>query len=201
MNRLSQPIMLVLGPQGSGKGTQAARLSAEYGIPTVAAGDLLRAAVERGDELGQRVANLINNGILVTIDLWAAVVGAFLDQADLSKGYLLDGVVRTKEQVEAFSSILRARSLGEPWVLVIDLPDAIAVQRLLKRGRHDDTEQAIRARLEWSRTQTEPVIEHYNALRRVVRVDGDQSKDDVYAQIVAALTTRGIVPPESPHVR
>lgn len=194
MMSVTGPIILVLGPQGSGKGTQAARLSEAYGIPTVAAGDLLRAAVERGDELGQRVAALLNNGILVTIDLWVAVVGAFLDQADLSRGYLLDGVVRTMEQVEQFTAILKERSLGEPWVLVIDLNDVVAIDRLLKRARHDDTEEAIRSRLEWSRTQTEPVIAHYQQLGRVVRIHGDQSKDAVYADVVQALTQRGVLP-------
>lgn len=188
------PIIIVVGPQGSGKGTQVDMLSKTYGIPSVGAGDLLRQAAAEPTEVGQKVKALIDNGHLVTIDLWQAVVGAALDKAELSKGYILEGVVRTLEQVKVFESLLMSRHLAEPWVLSIELVDDIAVERLLKRGRNDDTEQMIRTRLDWSRTEVQPVIEYYRPLGRLVTVNGDQSIEAVHAEIIAKLVAAGALP-------
>lgn len=191
------PMILVLGPQGSGKGTQVARLAAEYQLPSVSAGELLRAAAKESSALGRAIDARLKAGQLVTIDQWTAIVGAYLDRAELAHGYLIEGVVRTIEQVGRFDQLLAARSLTQPWVLSLTLPDDVAVERLVKRGRSDDTEAAIRARLSWSRSEVEPVLEHYRQLGRLIEVNGDQPIDAVYADVVAGLTVAGALPGNS----
>ncbi len=198
--RSSGPLILILGPQGSGKGTQIKLLGERYGLPSVSAGELLR-TTDPATELGRQVHELIDTGKLVTIDLWEAVVVDYLDHVDLSKGYLLDGVVRTLEQQTRLERLLVDRQLALPWVLSITLTDDIALARLMKRalieGRTDDTEAAIRARLAWSRSEVQPVIDHYRSLGRVVEVNGDQSIERVHHDIVAGLATAGALPQET----
>ena len=187
------PILIVLGPQGSGKGTQVELLSKQFNIPSVSAGELLRSTIAKQSELGKKIGALLDQGILVTIDLWEKVIGEYIDQADLSNGYILEGVLRTLEQVERFNQILDARHLEQPWVLEIKLDDETATKRLLLRGRHDDTEAAIRTRLEWSRNEVQPVIDYYKQKDQLVSVDGNQSIEQVHADIVAGLKQAGVL--------
>ena len=188
------PIIIVIGPQGSGKGTQVELLSKEFEIPSISAGDLLRTMSAKATDLGRKIGDLINNGKLVTIDLWEAVVGEYIDQADLSKGYIFEGVLRTLEQVEKFNRILEIRKFDQPWVLEIRLDDETATQRLLLRGRHDDTEEAIRTRLAWSRKEVQPVIDYYQNKQRLISIDGNQSIEKVHSDIVGELTKANILP-------
>lgn len=190
-------LILVLGPQGSGKGTQIALLREQCGLPAVSAGELLRQTDPRTD-LGRHVHALIDQGKLVTLDLWQAVVGDYLDHADLSQGYLLDGVVRTMEQEALFSPMLTDRQLPPASVLSITLDDGAAIERLLKRaaieGRADDTAAGIRQRLSLMRSVTQPVIDHYRSIGRCVEVNGHQTIEAVHADIVAGLTAAHLLP-------
>ena len=182
------PIIIVIGTVGSGKGTQVALISKEYDIPSVSAGDLFRNEAAKPTELGKRVDKILRSGGLMTIDLWKEVVGAYIDHTNFSKGYILDGVLRSLEQVAAFNALIKEKQLPEPWALEIRLDEDIAMERLMKRGRQDtDSVEATKARLEWSRTQTQPVIDQFRELGRLVSVDGDQTIEKVHADIIEEL--------------
>jgi len=188
------PIIIVLGPQGAGKGTQVALLTEQFGIPAVAAGDLFRTAAAQDTEIGRRAKAVLDAGGLMSIDLWEPVVGAYLDTLDLSRGYFLDGLLRSVEQIESFNRILAKRQLAAPFVLSIVLDDATATERLLARGRADDTPEQIRARLAWSRTQMQPVIEYFRSAGRLIEVDGKHSIDEVHNLAVAGLIAAKALP-------
>lgn len=194
----SGPIIHVLGTVGSGKGTQVAKLTKQFGIPAISAGDLFRQTAEQPTPFGRRVKAILVAGSLMTIDIWDEIIRTYLLSADFSKGYLLDGVVRTLEQVTHFEQILQEMNLQNPWVLAIDVPEAVAFERILKRGRADtDTEEATRKRLAWSREQTKAVIDYYLDQHRVISVDGNQPVEDVYRDIVAGLESHALLPGET----
>jgi adenylate kinase len=156
--------ILLLGPQGSGKGTQAQRISRTYGIPHIATGDMLRAAIDAGTELGRKVKPIYDAGELVPDDLMIELIRARLSQPDAEEGFVLDGFPRTLEQAEALDDMLL--EIGSPLDVVFDLQidEPTAVRRLLGRardeGRSDDTPEAIAKRLALFREATLPVIEH-----------------------------------------
>ncbi len=177
--------LLLLGPPGAGKGTQAKLLSNALGIPHVSTGDMLRAAVAAGSEMGRRVQQVMDAGELVSDDLMIEVVEDRLDQADAGCGYLLDGFPRTIPQAEALANgALDA-------VVLIEVDDEEIVDRLLRRaeeeGRTDDTEEVVRRRLEVYREQTEPLVRYYEQRGLLAAVDGIGSVDDVLARCVQAL--------------
>ncbi len=188
------PIIIVIGPQGSGKGTQAALIARDYDMSSITAGDLFRNVAQENSDLGRRAKAVLDAGGLMPIDLWEAVVGSYLKRVDLTRGYLLDGVIRSMEQVDRFDQIVAAQSLSEPFVLSITLDEAVAIKRLLKRGRHDDTPEQIRVRLAWSQQEVQPVIDHFRKLGRLVEVDGDDTIDVVHQKIVVALTKVNALP-------
>jgi adenylate kinase len=191
---IARPIIHVLGTVGSGKGTQVALLADRYQIPAVAAGDLFRQAAAQPTPAGQRVTAILQSGALMPIERWNDVVRSYLENADFSRGYLLDGVVRTLEQLGQFSAFVTKRHLPEPWALAIELSDELALERLRQRSRPDtDSEAAIRVRLAWSRDQTQRVIRFYADRGRVVTVNGDQSINAVHRDIVAKLSAVGLL--------
>lgn len=183
--------ILILGPQGSGKGTQAQRIAASYGIPHVATGDMLREAMAAGSELGRRVQPIYDAGKLVPDDLMIDLIRERSEQDDVADGFVLDGFPRTMAQAEALDDMLREIEMPITVVLQLDVPEEICVDRLSKRaaeeGRVDDTPEAIRTRLELYRRETEPVIEHYRAQGNLVVVHGDRPVDDVFGEIQEAL--------------
>jgi len=180
--------ILILGPQGSGKGTQAKRIAAAYGVPHVATGDMFRAAVAAGSELGERVAPILEEGGLVPDDLTIELIRERLAEED---GFVLDGFPRTMAQAEALDAMLD--EIGKPLdvVLLLEVSDEVASARLEKRheleGRTDDTPEAIRTRLRHYHELTEPVVERYRAEGRVVGVDGERGVDEVASAIEDAL--------------
>jgi adenylate kinase len=180
--------ILILGPQGSGKGTQAKRISASRGIPHVATGDILRAAVDEGDELGLRVQPILERGDLVPDALMVDVIRARL--AD-EEGFVLDGFPRTVPQAEALDAMLE--EIGKPLdvVLLLEVSDDVALERLGERreaeGRSDDAPEAIRNRLRLYHELTEPVVERYRANGTLVAVDGERTIDEVALAIEDAL--------------
>jgi adenylate kinase len=180
--------ILILGPQGSGKGTQAALIAQAYGVPHVATGDILRAAVANGSELGHKVRPILDRGDLVPDDLMVGLIRERLEQED---GFVLDGFPRTVPQAEALDAMLDEIEKPLDVVLLLGVSDDVAVERLLQRGavehRADDEPDAIRNRLRLYHRLTEPVVERYRAGGTLVAVDGEQPVEGVYAAIQDAL--------------
>ncbi len=184
---MGDPLRIVLlGAPGCGKGTQAERLEVSLGVPAISTGDMLRAAVAAGSELGQRVEGVMASGALVDDDLMADVVRDRLAQDDAAGGFLLDGYPRTAPQAGTLEEILNGRELDH--VVTIDVPDEVLVQRIVLRGRGaDDREEVVRERLQVYAAQTEPLISHYERLGLLRRVNGNVGIEQVTAAIESAL--------------
>ena len=179
--------IVFLGPPNSGKGTQAKVLAGRLGIPAISTGEMLRAAVEAGSELGSRVKGVMARGELVSDELMAEVVTDRLAQEDAREGFLLDGYPRTGAQVETLRNILDRAGVVLDDVVLIDAPEEVLLERALSRGREDDKEHVARERLEVYRKDTEPLVEHYESHGLLRRIDGDQTIDEVGQAILAAL--------------
>jgi adenylate kinase len=183
--------ILILGPQGSGKGTQAQRIAASYDIPHIATGDMLREAITEGTELGRRVKPLYDAGQLVPDDLMIELIRQRLEHDDVDDGFILDGFPRTIAQAEALDAMLREIERPLTVVLQLDVSEDVCVERLLKRaaeeGREDDTPEAIRTRLDLYRRETEPVVEHYRTQGSLVVIHGDRLVNEVFDEIQQAL--------------
>lgn len=183
--------ILLLGSQGAGKGTQALRISEAYGIPHIATGDILRAAMADGTELGLKVKPIYDSGNLVPDDLMIGIIRDRLAQEDTDNGFVLDGFPRTLAQTEALDRTLREIGKELSVVFVLQLPESVAVARLTKRaeleGRVDDTPEAIAKRLELYRRETEPLVEWFRARSNVVTVHAERSVSEVFGEIQEAL--------------
>jgi adenylate kinase len=183
--------ILLLGPQGSGKGTQAKRISAEYGIPHVATGDMLRDTIASGSELGRHVKPILERGELVPDDLMISLIRDRLSRDDTLAGFVLDGFPRTMAQAEALDAMLREIVRELTIVFELQLSDDVCIERLLRRarleGRVDDTPEVVRRRLELYHRETEPLIEHYRATGKLVGIHADRSIPEVFAEIQEAL--------------
>jgi adenylate kinase len=183
--------VLLLGPQGAGKGTQAHRISAEYGIPHIASGEILRAEMQAGTELGRRVKNVYDRGDLVSDDLMIELIRTRLAQSDTEAGFVLDGFPRTTVQAEALDAMFNEIGRSFSVVFALQIPDGVAFERLRKRaeieGRADDTDEAIRRRLENYHRETEPLIEYYRVRGNLVPIHGNRSENEVFAEIQQAL--------------
>ncbi len=183
--------ILLLGPQGAGKGTQGKLISREHGLPHIATGDILRLAISAGTELGRRAEPLLNAGQLVPDEIMIGLIRDRLAHEDTERGFVLDGFPRTAVQAEALDEMLNEidRPLGV--VFEFQLPEEMAVQRLLLRaeeeGRADDTPQAIRTRLGLYKEQTAPLVEHYRARGILVPLHADRPVDEVFEEIQQAL--------------
>jgi adenylate kinase len=183
--------LLLLGPQGAGKGTQGKLISREYGIPHIATGDILRAAIAAGSALGRQAEPLLASGQLVPDDLMIELIRDRLANEDTERGVVLDGFPRTAVQAEALDEMLSEidRPLGV--VFEFQLPEEMAVQRLLRRaeeeGRADDTPDTIRTRLRLYHEQTAPLVEYYRARGILVPIHADRSIDEVFQEIQQAL--------------
>ncbi|HEY7539259.1 MAG TPA: adenylate kinase [Methylomirabilota bacterium] len=185
--------VLILGPQGSGKGTQAKLISSTYGIPQIATGDMLREIKELDTELGRRVKALYDRGDLVDDATIVELIESRLDRGDTIPGFVLDGFPRNTAQAEALDDLL-AR-LGRDLDVVFELQASdreVLLERLAKRaaeeGRTDDTPEAIRKRLEIYDRETAPLVEYYRSTRgNVVGIHADRPIEDVFAEIRAAL--------------
>ena len=183
--------VLLLGPQGAGKGTQAKRIAAEYGIPHIASGEILRAEMAAGTELGNRVKEVYDRGDLVSDDLMIELIRNRLEQPDAENGFVLDGFPRTTVQAEALDSILSDIGRTFSVVFALQLPDEVAFERLRRRAelenRADDTDEAIRRRLEHYHRETEPLIEYYRVRGNLVPIHGNRKENEVFSEIQEAL--------------
>jgi len=179
--------VLLLGPQGAGKGTQAKRISAEYGIPHIASGEILRAEMDAGTELGERVQETIERGDLVSDDLMIELIRNRLEQPDTESGFVLDGFPRTTVQAEALDSMFGDIGRNFSVAFSLQIPDEIAFERLRRRAREDDTDEAIQRRLDNYHRETEPLIEYYRTRGNVVPIHANRSENEVFAEISRAL--------------
>jgi adenylate kinase len=177
--------VVLLGPPGAGKGTQAARLSSDRGWIHLSTGDLLRAAVKEGTETGRRAKSFMDRGALVPDDVVLALLRDRLRTAPKGAGFLLDGFPRNVAQARALDQDLGPAGIG--CVLHLRLDDEEVVRRLLGRGRPDDTEPVIRNRLEVYRAETAPLIRHYEEKGLLRTVDARGTVDQVYALLQSAL--------------
>jgi adenylate kinase len=183
--------LLVLGPQGAGKGTQAKRISREHGIPHVSTGDMFRAEQEAGTEFGRRVGEIMATGQLVPDELTIAMIQERLGRDDARDGFVLDGFPRNLAQAEALDSMLGGIGRGLDAILFFDIPDQVGMERALRRAeienRLDDTTDVIAKRLEIYHSETEPIVEHYRATGKLVPLHAEASIDAVWAEVSAAL--------------
>ena len=183
--------LLLLGPPGAGKGTQAQLLVDRLGVPQISTGDMLRAAVAAGSDLGRRAEALMARGELVSDDVVIGVGEERLAEDDAQTGFVLDGFPRTAGQAEALDALLdrSGRRLERCIALLVD--EDVLVDRLLKRaaieGRSDDNEETIRKRMDVYRAQTEPLVAHYRERGVLREVDGMGAIPEVAARIQGAL--------------
>ncbi|WP_314317217.1 adenylate kinase [Actinomyces oris] len=188
--------MVLLGPPGAGKGTQAARIAERLNIPAISTGDIFRANVAGATELGTQAKAYMDKGEYVPDSITNAMVADRIAQADCENGFLLDGYPRTTAQVGELDSMLKASGLALDVVVEITADAEAVVARLLKRageqGRADDTEPVIRRRLEVYAESTAPLADLYAERALLVQVDGMGEIDVVTGRIMEALASRGI---------
>ena len=187
-------LIVFLGPPGSGKGTQAERLSANYELPKVSTGDMLRQAVSAGTPLGEQVQGIMAAGDLVPDDVMLAVVEERLARPDCASGAILDGYPRTRGQAETLDPLAVKAGLGEVGLVVLlDVPEDELVQRILGRAvddggarRDDDTEEVIRERMRVYRELTEPLVDYYRNRGVLEEIDGVGTIDEIFDRIDGA---------------
>jgi adenylate kinase len=163
----------------------------EYGIPHIASGEILRAEMAAGTDLGRRVKDVYDRGDLVSDDLMIELVRTRLEQPDTDAGFVLDGFPRTTVQAEALDSMFNEIGRSFSVVFALQIPDEVAFERLRRRaqieGRPDDTDEAIRRRLDNYYRETAPLVEYYRTRGNLVPIHGDRSENEVFAEIQAAL--------------
>ncbi|MGS2808662.1 adenylate kinase [Nocardia sp. MW-W600-9] len=177
--------VVLLGPPGAGKGTQAVLLSEKLGVPHISTGDLFRANISQQTALGREAQKYMDAGDLVPSDVTNRMVEARVGEPDASNGFVLDGYPRTTDQADALKKILEHNGTALDAVLCFVVAEDTVVERMLARGRADDTEDVIRNRLRVYREETEPLLEYYDGL--VVTVDGIGEVDEVNARALKAL--------------
>lgn len=183
--------VILLGPPGSGKGTQGEVLSKKFGVPQISTGDMLRSAIAAGSELGKKVQDIMSAGALVDDETMLEVVTERLGQADTARGFLLDGYPRTLPQARSLDRILGNRGEGGAdgidHVLLVEVPEEELVRRMVARGRVDDTPEVARDRQRIYRETTEPLVAYYGERGLVRRISGFQSIPEVTRQMIVAL--------------
>ena len=183
--------LLLLGPPGAGKGTQAERLVARLGIPQISTGDMLRAAVRAGTPVGKQAQAYMDRGDLVPDAVVIAVAEERLRQPDAQKGFILDGFPRTAPQAEALDRMLAGLGVSLERCVALGVDEDELVARLLKRaeieGRSDDNEETIRTRMRVYRDQTQPLVDYYRSRGVLREIDGLGTEDEVAKRIEGAL--------------
>jgi adenylate kinase len=179
--------IVFIGPPGAGKGTQAAKLIADYRLAHLSTGDMLRAARDAKTEIGLKAEGYMATGQLVPDEVIIAVIEQRLHQSDCEKGYLLDGFPRTIAQAQALDALLAKKGTPLDVVLEIRVAEEELFKRLAGRGRADDNPEVIRQRLIAYRNQTEPLLAYYTRSGLLKTVDGLGTVEEIYARIQAVL--------------
>lgn len=177
--------IVLLGPPGAGKGTQAEKLADKLGVPHISTGDLFRYNISNNTELGIEAKKYLDAGDLVPATLTNALVDDRLDDDDAGSGFILDGYPRSVEQAKALDEMLTKRDLALDAVLEFRVPEDELVSRLKGRGRADDTEDVIRNRFNVYRDETAPLLDHYSD--SLITVDAVGDLDEVFARALKAL--------------
>lgn len=195
--------LILLGPPGAGKGTQAQVLAARHGLVQLSTGDMLRAAVQSGTEIGKKAEAVMKSGGLVSDEIVIGIIAERIDAPDCAKGFILDGFPRTLKQADALGSLLASKGKDLDAVVEVKVDDAILVSRIETRAREtlaaggtvraDDNAEALRTRLMAYYRETAPLIGYYYAYRKLKTVDGMASIADVSAQIEAVLAEAATV--------
>lgn len=181
------PRLIFLGAPGAGKGTQASLVAGLYDIPHISTGDILRSAVTDQSPLGLQAQLYMDKGDLVPDQLVVALIQERLNNPDAQKGWILDGFPRNVAQAEFLDSLLNQVEQPCDYVVSLEVPDDVLVQRMLERGRADDTEKVIRNRLKVYREQTSPLIDFYLERKKVAVINGNQLTEGVTADIKSLI--------------
>jgi len=193
--------LLLIGPPGAGKGTQAVRLAELFSIPAISTGDIFRSNVKNETELGKKAKAFMDAGDNVPDSLTNALIRDRLEEADCASGFLLDGYPRTQDQVRELDEFLAGHGAALDAVVELVADPDIVVERLRLRaaeqGRSDDDEAVVRHRLEVYRQQTEPLIDVYDGRGMLVAIDAIGAIDEVTGRITSALAARGIAAPDA----
>jgi adenylate kinase len=181
------PRFIFIGAPGAGKGTQAKTLADLCGVPHIATGDILRSAVANQTPLGLQAKAYMDKGDLVPDSLVVDLIRERLGEPDAENGWILDGFPRNVSQAKSLDDLLQKIDHHYDNVINLDVPDEVLVARLLGRGRADDQEEVIRHRLEVYREQTAPLIDFYNQRQKLATVNGNQTMDEVTADLKALV--------------
>jgi len=180
--------IVILGRQGSGKGTQCLRLAELYGVIHISTGDMLRSAVESQSELGKKAKEIMDAGDLVSDEIINAIVSERIEKKDVSEnGFVLDGYPRTASQAQALEGELLAKGLKLDLALNLEVPVEEVTQRMLDRSRADDTEEAIKRRLEIYENETTPLLKWFKDRNNLLVVDGLGPEDEVFSRLTAVI--------------
>jgi adenylate kinase len=189
--------LILLGPPGAGKGTQAQVLAEKHGLVQLSTGDMLRAAVKAGSEIGKKAEAIMKSGGLVSDEIVIGIIADRIDQPDCAKGFILDGFPRTLKQADALGSLLTSKGKDLDAVIEIKVDDTILVSRIENRAREtlaaggtvraDDNADALKTRLMAYYRETAPLIGYYYAYRKLRTVDGMAAIEAVSAEIEAIL--------------
>ena len=180
--------IVILGRQGSGKGTQCLRLAELYGVIHISTGDMLRSAVESQSELGKKAKEIMDAGDLVSDEIINAIVSERIEKKDVSaNGFVLDGYPRTASQAQALEGELLAKGLKLDLALNLEVPVEEVTQRMLDRSRADDTEEAIKRRLEIYENETTPLLKWFEDRNNLLVVDGLGPEDEVFSRLTDVI--------------
>ena len=177
--------LVLLGPPGAGKGTQATLLSEKLGVPHISTGDLFRANISQGTDLGNEAKSYIDAGNLVPAEVTNRMVEARIAEPDATEGFLLDGYPRSVEQADALKEMLESAGTPLDGVLEFRVDEDTVVQRMLARGREDDTEDVIRNRMAVYRSETAPLLEYYAGQLKTIDAVGEV--EEINARALATL--------------
>ena len=181
--------LIFLGPPGAGKGTQAKALAEHWNIPHISTGEILRQGLQEQTALGIKAQSYMDRGELVPDILVQEMVQERLNQPDAQHGWILDGFPRTVNQAVFLEELLVKLDQSGEMVVSLEVPDDVVVARLLARGRKDDSEDVIRRRLEVYRLETAPLINHYHERQKLLKVNGNQSLEEVTTEMESAIAS------------
>ncbi|MCP9291229.1 MULTISPECIES: adenylate kinase [Gracilimonas] len=182
--------IILFGPPGAGKGTQAKLLQDEFNIPHLSTGDIFRAAIKNKTPLGVKVKSILDSGELVPDQTVVDLVADELSKDKYQEGYILDGFPRTVVQAEAFDAFLENNNDELDAFILLSVPEEELIKRILSRGegRSDDTEEKVKTRLQVYREETRPVMKHYKKQGKVQEIDGIGTIDEIFGRIKNALS-------------